>query len=90
MTLTREGSPVHIDDLTDGVAVARTKRLCKVYGTGDAQVVALDDVTVGIRDRLSHRAEQLSGGQQQPSPPLSCSHLATVFAANPSDGSPDG
>ena len=46
MTITQERSAAEIDGLTDGDAVARAEGLCKVYGTGDAQVVALDHVTV--------------------------------------------
>jgi putative ABC transport system ATP-binding protein len=54
MTITRELSSVEIDGLTDGEAVARAEDLCKVYGTGDAQVVALDHVTVEFgRGRLT-------------------------------------
>jgi putative ABC transport system ATP-binding protein len=44
MTIARERSAAEIDGITDGEAVARAEDLCKVYGTGDAQVVALDDV----------------------------------------------
>ncbi|MGI8331883.1 ABC transporter ATP-binding protein [Actinomadura scrupuli] len=37
-----------------GAFAARAERVAKVYGTGDAQVIALDDVTVGIpRSRFS-------------------------------------
>ena len=51
---TRERSSAEIDALTDGDAVARAEHLGKVYGTGDAQVVALDDVTVQFgRGRLT-------------------------------------
>jgi putative ABC transport system ATP-binding protein len=54
MTITRERSAAEIAGLTDGTAVARSEHLCKVYGTGDAQVVALDDVTVEFgRSRLT-------------------------------------
>ncbi|MEO5652988.1 MAG: ATP-binding cassette domain-containing protein, partial [Marmoricola sp.] len=54
MTITRERTPAEIDALTDGDAIARAEHLCKVYGTGDAQVVALDDVTVEFgRGRLT-------------------------------------
>jgi putative ABC transport system ATP-binding protein len=54
MTITRERSSAEIDGLTDGEAVARAEDLCKVYGTGDAQVVALDHVTVEFgRGRLT-------------------------------------
>jgi len=54
MTLTRERNAAEIDRLTDGEAVARAEHLRKVYGTGDAQVVALDDVTVEFgRGRLT-------------------------------------
>ncbi|MEO8749225.1 MAG: ABC transporter ATP-binding protein [Allobranchiibius sp.] len=54
MTITRERSSAEIDALTDGDAVARAEHLCKVYGVGDAQVVALDDVTVEFgRGRLT-------------------------------------
>ena len=54
MTLIDERSPAEIDGLTDGVAVARAEHLSKVYGTGGAQVVALDDVTVEFgRGRLT-------------------------------------
>jgi putative ABC transport system ATP-binding protein len=43
-----------IDGPTDGEAVAWAEDLCKVYGTGDAQVVALDHVTVELgRGRLT-------------------------------------
>jgi putative ABC transport system ATP-binding protein len=54
VTLARELSPAEIDALTDGDAVARAEHLSKVYGVGDAQVVALDDVTVEFgRGRLT-------------------------------------
>jgi putative ABC transport system ATP-binding protein len=54
MTITREHSSAEIDGLTDGEPVARAEDLCKVYGTGDAQVVALDHVTVEFgRARLT-------------------------------------
>ncbi len=54
MTLTHERSAAEIDALTDGEAVARAENLCKVYGTGGAQVRALDDVTVEFgRGRLT-------------------------------------
>ncbi|GAB2756440.1 ABC transporter ATP-binding protein [Nocardioides salsibiostraticola] len=54
MTLTRERTPAEIDALTDGDAVARAEGLSKIYGTGGAQVVALDDVTVEFgRGRLT-------------------------------------
>ena len=38
-----------------GDFAARTQRIAKVYGTGDARVVALDGVTVGVRPRPVHR-----------------------------------
>ena len=54
MTTTRERSPAEIDALTDGDAVARAEHLSKVYGSGDTEVVALDDVTVEFgRGRLT-------------------------------------
>ncbi|MEO8851821.1 MAG: ABC transporter ATP-binding protein [Allobranchiibius sp.] len=54
MTITRERSAAEIAALTDGEAVARAEHLCKLYGEGDAQVVALDDVTVEFgRGRLT-------------------------------------
>ena len=54
MTITQERSAAEIDGLTDGDAVARAEGLCKVYGTGGAQVVALDHVTVEFgRGRLT-------------------------------------
>ena len=54
MTITRERNAADIDALTDGDAVARAEHLAKVYGTGGAQVVALDDVTVEFgRGRLT-------------------------------------
>ncbi len=54
MTLTHELSTAEIDALTDGDAVARAEGLSKVYGTGGARVVALDDVTVEFgRGRLT-------------------------------------
>ncbi len=54
MTITREPTTAEIDALTDGDAVARAEHLSKVYGTGDAKVVALDDVTVEFgRGRLT-------------------------------------
>jgi putative ABC transport system ATP-binding protein len=54
VTLARELSPAEIDALTDGDAVARAEHLSKVYGVGDARVVALDDVTVEFgRGRLT-------------------------------------
>ena len=54
MTITQDRTAAEIDALTDGDAVARAEGLCKVYGTGDAQVVALDDVTVEFgRGRLT-------------------------------------
>ena len=54
MTVTGERTRAEIDALIDGDAVARAKHLCKVYGVGDAQVVALDDVTVEFgRGRLT-------------------------------------
>lgn len=39
--------PAEIDALTDGEAVARAENLGEVYGTGDAQVVAIDAPTSG-------------------------------------------
>ena len=54
MTTTRERSAAEIDALTDGDAVARAEHLSKVYGSGDTEVVALDDVTVEFgRGRLT-------------------------------------
>jgi putative ABC transport system ATP-binding protein len=54
MTITQVRTAAEIDALTDGDAVARAEALCKVYGTGDAQVVALDHVTVEFgRGRLT-------------------------------------
>lgn len=54
MTITGERTSAEIDALTDGEAVARAEHLRKVYGIGDAQVVALDDVTVEFgRGRLT-------------------------------------
>ena len=54
MTLTELRTAAEIDALTDGHAVARAEHLCKVYGSGDARVVALDDVTVEFgRGRLT-------------------------------------
>jgi putative ABC transport system ATP-binding protein len=54
MTITQARTAAEIDGLTDGDAVARAEHLCKVYGTGDATVVALDDVTVEFgRRRLT-------------------------------------
>jgi putative ABC transport system ATP-binding protein len=54
MTITLTRTAAEIDGLTDGDAVARAEDLCKVYGSGDAQVVALDHVTVEFgRGRLT-------------------------------------
>jgi putative ABC transport system ATP-binding protein len=54
MPVTHDYTATEVDSLTDGDAVAQAEHLCKVYGMGDAQVVALDDVTVEFgRGRLT-------------------------------------
>ncbi|MBC7558684.1 MAG: ATP-binding cassette domain-containing protein [Dermatophilaceae bacterium] len=54
MTITRERSAAEIYAPANGDAVAWAEHLGKVYGTSDAQVVALDDVTVEFgRGRLT-------------------------------------
>ncbi|MCW2901511.1 MAG: transporter related protein [Streptosporangiaceae bacterium] len=48
MTRTAPTSAEGLDQPQAGVLAAHVRQIAKVYGTGDAKVVALDDVTVGI------------------------------------------
>jgi putative ABC transport system ATP-binding protein len=48
VTRTAPTSAEGLDQPQAGVLAAHVRQIAKVYGTGDAKVVALDDVTVGI------------------------------------------